>query len=46
MQVFQSHVTAAVPFTSGYHTYGLIWGPDSITWTLDGLPYATASPSR
>ncbi len=44
-QVFQSHVTAATPFTGGFHTYGLIWGPNSVSWTLDGLTYATATPA-
>ncbi len=32
-------------FTSGYHTYGVIWRPGAITWTFDGAPYATAAPS-
>ena len=24
-----------------YHTYGILWMPDSITWYLDGAPYST-----
>jgi beta-glucanase (GH16 family) len=28
----------------GFHTYGLIWKPNSMTWTFDGVPYATATP--
>ena len=24
-----------------YHTYGILWMPDSITWYLDGSPYST-----
>jgi beta-glucanase (GH16 family) len=31
-------------FTAGYHTYGVIWRPGAITWTFDGVPYATATP--
>jgi beta-glucanase (GH16 family) len=27
-----------------YHTYGLIWSPNLLTWTLDGVPIATATP--
>ena len=30
--------------TGGFHTYGLIWRPNSMTWTFDGVPYATATP--
>lgn len=44
-QQWQSHVTAATPLTGSFHTYGLIWSPNRLTWTLDGLPYATATPS-
>ena len=32
------------PLTSGYHVYGVTWQRGSITWTLDGIPYATATP--
>ena len=28
----------------GFHTYGLIWKPNSMTWTFDRVPYATATP--
>ena len=30
--------------TAGFHTYGVIWTPDSFTWTVDGV--AAASESR
>jgi beta-glucanase (GH16 family) len=30
--------------TAGFHTYGVIWTPDSFTWTVDGV--AAASQSR
>jgi beta-glucanase (GH16 family) len=26
-----------------FHTYGVIWTPTSITWTIDGVAYATAT---
>ena len=29
--------------TAGFHTYGVIWSPGSITWTLDGVAYATVN---
>jgi beta-glucanase (GH16 family) len=36
--VQQAHVTSTSPtnLTSGYHTYGLLWQPGSLTWYLDG----------
>jgi len=30
---------------SGFHTYGILWLPDSITWYLDGTPYSTLRKS-
>jgi beta-glucanase (GH16 family) len=29
---------------SGFHTYGISWSRNSITWFLDGVPYATVTP--
>jgi beta-glucanase (GH16 family) len=31
--------------TAGFHTYGLIWSPGSIVWTIDGVAYASANPA-
>jgi hypothetical protein len=46
-QQWQSQLTAATTaFTDAYHTYGVIWRPGLITWTFDGAPYATATPSQ
>ena len=28
--------TSSTDLTSSYHTYGLVWAPGSLTWTLDG----------
>jgi beta-glucanase (GH16 family) len=38
-------VTSATALTSGFHTYGLIWRPNSLTWTIDGVPYAHVTPA-
>jgi beta-glucanase (GH16 family) len=45
-QQWQAQLTSPTPFTAGYHTYGVIWRPGLITWTFDGVPYATATPSQ
>lgn len=42
---FQGHVTATQPLSGAFHTWGVIWTPSRITWTLDGLAYATVTPS-
>jgi beta-glucanase (GH16 family) len=44
-QQYQNHVLAVNALAGSYHTWGVIWGPNQITWTLDGLPYASATPS-
>ncbi len=43
-QQWQAQLSSTL-FTSGYHTYGVIWRPGAITWTFDGAPYASAVPS-
>ena len=30
---------------SGYHTYAIDWSPNSITWSIDGTPYLTETPT-
>jgi beta-glucanase (GH16 family) len=37
---------AAIPLTSGFHTYGIAWSRNSITWLLDGVPYWTLSRAQ
>ena len=44
-QQWQSGVVSATPLGGAFHTYGVIWSPGKITWTLDGVPYATATPA-
>lgn len=38
-------VTSGSSLTSGYHTYGLLWEPGSLTWYLDGNVVDTYSGS-
>jgi beta-glucanase (GH16 family) len=45
-QQFQAAVNAPTPFPGTFHVYGLIWQPGHITWTLDGLPYGSATPQQ
>jgi beta-glucanase (GH16 family) len=44
-QQWQSGITSATPLGGGFHTYGVIWSPGKLTWTLDGVPYASATPA-
>jgi beta-glucanase (GH16 family) len=44
-QQWQSGVVSATSLGGAFHTYGLIWSPGKLTWTLDGVPYATATPA-
>lgn len=41
-----SSVTSPTSLAAGFHTYGIVWQRDSITWTLDGRAYQTLVPSR
>jgi beta-glucanase (GH16 family) len=43
-QQWGNDVNSAVPFPGYYHTYGLIWTPKSLTWTLDGVDVSTVTP--
>jgi beta-glucanase (GH16 family) len=35
--------TASSAFSGGYHTYGILWQPDSVAWTLDGVTIKTVT---
>jgi len=39
-------VASVNPLAGAWHTYGLIWKPNLLVWTLDGLPYASAMPKE
>jgi beta-glucanase (GH16 family) len=43
-QQFETNTTALGDLSAGYHTYAVIWSPDSIVWTIDGVAYASATP--
>jgi beta-glucanase (GH16 family) len=45
-QQFETNTTALGDLSAGYHTYAVIWSPNSIVWTIDGVAYATATPSN
>jgi beta-glucanase (GH16 family) len=44
-QVGSTDVSAG-SLASGFHTYAVSWSPNSVTWLLDGTPYATVTPSN
>ena len=43
-QQWNGVVNSVTPLAGTYETYGLIWKPNSLTWTLNGVPFATATP--
>jgi beta-glucanase (GH16 family) len=43
-QQWNGVVNSVTPLSGGFHTYGLIWQQGALTWTLDGVPFATATP--
>jgi len=42
---FGQAVTSATPLAGSYHTYALTWQENSLTWSLDGVPFARATPA-
>lgn len=44
-QQWQAGISSATPLAGSWHTYGLIWSPGRISFTVDGLPYGTATRS-
>jgi beta-glucanase (GH16 family) len=42
---WEGAVLAPNALSGSFHTWGLIWSPDELTWTLDGLPYGTVTPA-
>ena len=37
-------LTSGTPFSDDFHTYGVEWEPDRITWFLDGEPFGSVTP--
>jgi beta-glucanase (GH16 family) len=44
-QQFETYTTALGDLSTAFHTYGIVWTPNSIVWTVDGVAYATATPN-
>jgi len=44
-QVWEAHATPSNWSAGAPNVYGVVWSPSSITWTVNGAPYATATPS-
>ena len=32
--------------TAGFHTYALTWTPDGLSWSVDGVTYATETKAQ
>ncbi|HEY5390078.1 MAG TPA: glycoside hydrolase family 16 protein, partial [Solirubrobacteraceae bacterium] len=44
-QQWEEAVNSFAPLAGSWHTYGVIWSPGRISWTIDGVTYATATPA-
>ena len=44
-QQFGHTLSSATPLAGGYRTYALTWQENSLTWSLDGVPFAKATPA-
>ena len=45
VQVWENHVTPNNWSAGAQNVYGLYWTPTAITWTVNGVAYASVSPS-
>jgi beta-glucanase (GH16 family) len=45
-QSFETDTTALGDLSTAFHTYGVVWSPNSIVWTIDGVAYALADPNN
>ncbi|HEY1775829.1 MAG TPA: glycoside hydrolase family 16 protein [Solirubrobacteraceae bacterium] len=45
-QQWEGGTEALGDLSQGFHTYGIIWTPGSIQYTIDGVVYATATPNQ
>jgi len=39
------HSPNGQPFANDFHIYRIVWTPNSITWSVDGINYSTKTPS-
>ena len=39
-------LTSGTAFSEDFHTYGVEWEPDRITWFLDGEPFGSVTPEE
>lgn len=39
------HSPSGQPFANDFHIYRIVWTPTSITWSVDGVNFATKTPS-
>jgi beta-glucanase (GH16 family) len=44
-QIYEANTTALGDLSTAFHTYAVIWTPNSIVWTIDGVEYAQATPN-
>jgi beta-glucanase (GH16 family) len=45
-QQFEQYTYTPGDLSVGYHVYGIVWTPNSIVWTIDGVEYASATPNN
>lgn len=45
-QIYEANTTALGDLSTAFHTYAVIWTPNSIVWTIDGVEYAQATPNN
>ena len=44
-QSYESTTSALGDLSTSFHTYAIIWSPNLIVWTIDGVEYAQATPA-
>jgi beta-glucanase (GH16 family) len=42
-QQYTTQTSAVGNLAAGFHTYAIAWTPTTMTWSIDGTPYATVS---
>ena len=45
-QHFTANTSAVGNLSAGFHTYALAWTPTTMTWLVDGTPYAEADQTK